>query len=87
MSTGLETWQTNLKEVTELYPFVGTEFALAIIAIVSWVVWHIIQIRMENASLAEEAQRFADKQKLEKAMQVSNAESLNESLKAHASDF
>ncbi len=87
MSTGLETWQTNLMEVTEIYPFVGTEFALAVIAIVSWVVWHLVQIKMENKALEEEAQRFSDKNKLAQAMQVSNAESLNESIKAHASDF
>lgn len=87
MSTGLETWQTNLNEVTELYPFVGTEMILAWAAIASWVIWHLVQIRSENATLAEEQAKFADKAKLAKAMKVSNADSLNESLKNHASDF
>ncbi len=87
MSTGLETWNQNLNEVTELYPFVGTEMVLAIAAIASWVIWHLIQIGMENKQLAEEQAKFSDKDKLAKAMQVSNADSLNETLKGHASDF
>jgi len=87
MSTGLETWTQNLNEVTELYPFVGTEMVLAWAAIASWVIWHLVQIKMENNQLAEERAKFSDKAKLAKAMEVSNAESLHETLKGHASDF
>jgi len=87
MSTGLETWTQNLNELSELYPFVGTEMVMAWAAIASWIIWHLVQIKMENNQLAEEASRFSDKAKLVKAMQVSNADSLHESLKAHASDF
>jgi len=87
MSTGLETWSQNLNEVTELYPFVGTEMILAWVAIASWVIWHLVQIKMENRQLEEERSNFSDKAKLAKAMQVSNADSLNETLKSHASDF
>ena len=87
MSTGLETWTTNLNEVTELYPFAGTEMFLAWAAIASWVIWHLIQIRSENRQLEEEQAKFSDKERLSKAMKVSNADSLNETLKDHASDF
>ena len=47
MSTGLTTWNQNLAEVSEIYPFVGTEMILAIAAIASWIIWHLIQIKME----------------------------------------
>lgn len=87
MSTGLETWTQNLNEVTELYPFVGSEMILAWAAIASWVIWHLVQIKSENAQLEEERSKFSDKARLDKAMQVSNADSLNETLKDHASDF
>lgn len=87
MSTGLETWNTNLNEVTELYPFAGTEMILAWVAIASWIIWHLIQIKMENAALEKEQAAFSDKEKLSKAMRISNADSLNESIKDHASDF
>ncbi|MEQ8665695.1 MAG: hypothetical protein RIC16_08210 [Rhodospirillales bacterium] len=87
MSTGLETWTQNLNEVTELYPFVGSEMILAWAAIASWVIWHLIQIKSENAQLEEERAKFSDKARLAKAMEISNADSLNESLKGHASDF
>jgi len=87
MSTGLETWATNLNEVGPLYPFAGTEVLLAIIGIVSWVIWHIIQIKAENKTYAEEEKTYTDKAKLEKAMSMSNAETLNESLKTHGKGY
>lgn len=87
MSTGLETWNMNLLEIGTLYPFPGTEMLLALIGIGSWIVWHIIQIKAENATLDEEKSKFSDKAKLKKAMEISNAESLSENVKGHASDF
>ena len=87
MSTGLETWNTNLFEVAELYPFVGSEFALAMCGLAAWIIWHIIQIKSENRALAEEDAMFQDKAKLAAARKLSNAEALSESAKAHASDM
>lgn len=87
MSTGLETWTTNLNELTELYPFVGSEMWLAWVGIASWIIWHLIQIKMENSSIDQERSAFSDKEKLSKAMRISNADSLNETVKDHASDF
>jgi hypothetical protein len=84
MSTGIETWNTNLMEVSEVYPFVGTEMTLAIVGIASWIIWHIIQIRMENKALAEEEAMFQDKTKLAAARKLSSAETLSEVARAHA---
>lgn len=87
MSTGLETWTTNLNEVNELYPFVGTEMLLAIAGIASWIIWHLIQIKMESGVLAEEEAVFQDKEKLAKARKLGVAESTLESAKLHADGY
>jgi hypothetical protein len=87
MSTGIETWNMNLLEIGALYPFPGTEVLLTLIGLGSWIVWHIIQIKAENAALDKEKRNFSDKAKLKKAMDISNAESLSASVKGHASDF
>ncbi len=87
MSTGLETWNTNLNEVFELYPFVGTEMMLAIAGIASWVIWHLIQMKMENAVLEEEDAIFQDKTKLAQARKISTAESTLEAAKLHAEGY
>ncbi len=84
MSTGLETWNTNLFEVVELYPFVGSEMALAVCAIAAWLIWHVLQIKAENKTLAEEDALFQDKAKLAAARRLANAETLEETAKAHA---
>ena len=87
MSTGIESWNVNLLEIGPMYPFPGTEILWAIIGIGSWVVWHLIQGRMEKKVLDEENQAFADKEKLKQAMQVSNAETLEEAMKLHVDGF
>lgn len=84
MSTGLETWTTNLVELSVLYPFPGTEKILAIAGIASWIIWHIVQIRMEANTMAEEDAVFQDKSKLSAARTLAKAESLSEIAKAHA---
>ena len=87
MSTGLTTWNQNLAEVSEIYPFVGTEMILAIAAIASWIIWHLIQIKMENKLIAEEDSMYQDKDKLNAARHLANAESISEVAKAHAEGY
>jgi len=87
MSTGLDTWNMNLLDIGALYPFPGSEMLLVLIGLASWIVWHIIQIKRENFNLDEEDEVFSDKAKLKKAMEISNAETLSQTVKGHASDF
>jgi|SaaInl4_100m_RNA_FD_contig_31_13423_length_1210_multi_3_in_0_out_0_2 hypothetical protein len=84
MSTGLETWNTNLFEVVELYPFAGSEMTLAIAGIAAWLIWHVVQIKRENAALAEEEAIFQDKEKLNAARKLGNAQTIAEAAKLHA---
>ncbi len=49
MSTGLVDNWLNIDTFGAIYPFVGTEGMLAILGIVFWLGWHILQIRKESA--------------------------------------
>ena len=60
MSTnGMESWAVDLKDVGAIYPFQGSEVLLAIIGLVFWIGWHIIQTRQESAEI--EADMAADR--------------------------
>lgn len=41
-----------------LYPFVGTEVALAVLGIVLWIAWHILQTRDESREWTEAEAAF-----------------------------
>jgi len=49
MATGaVDNW-LNIDTFGAIYPFVGSEVLLAILGYTFWIIWHIIQIRRENA--------------------------------------
>ncbi len=52
---GYSSWAVDLKDVGAIYPFQGTETAMVVAAVVFWIVWHIWQIRHENAELREKS--------------------------------
>ena len=54
MSTGISDW-INLSEIGAIYPFVGAEWLLVLLAVVFWIWWHVQGIRQENRELEEEA--------------------------------
>tara|TARA_R110002074_G_scaffold337310_1_gene507927 strand:- start:115 stop:360 length:246 start_codon:yes stop_codon:yes gene_type:complete len=58
MSTGLVDNWLNLDTFGPVYPFVGTEGILAFVGIASWIVWHIWQIRKENAEFKEDIENI-----------------------------
>jgi hypothetical protein len=49
MSTGLVDNWLNVDAFGPIYPFVGTEGFLAIVGIAFWIIWHILQVKKENA--------------------------------------
>jgi hypothetical protein len=53
VNTGITSWNTNLLEIGPLYPFVGTEMGLAILAIAAWLIWHFLQARAETQETAK----------------------------------
>jgi len=57
MPTGIESFG-NPGSIGPIYPGVGTEVALAIIGIVLWIAWHVLQTRNESREWAEAAEAF-----------------------------
>jgi hypothetical protein len=87
MSTGLVTWQQNLNDLEIIYPFAGTEMILFVVGFSCWIIWHLLQIKMENKFMAEEDAVYQDKAKLNAARTLANAESISEVAKAHADGY
>ena len=60
MSTGnIESWSGNMAEIGPLYPFVGAEFALFVVGMVLWILWHVRQARIETEQYKEECSASA----------------------------
>jgi hypothetical protein len=69
MSTGnVANWDGSIVDIGPIYPFVGWEGLMVVLCIIFWVAWHILQVRMENAQLDEEAQKLRQAGGLKKAL-------------------
>jgi hypothetical protein len=69
MTTGnFSDWSGNMTDLGPLYPFVGWEVPMVIVLLVIWIGWHVLQIRMENRHLAEEAAKLRQSDNLQKAI-------------------
>jgi hypothetical protein len=69
MNTGnIANWDGNMMDIGPLYPFVGWEVPMVIIAVVFWLGWHYLQIQMENRMLESEAQKLRQGDNLQKAL-------------------
>ena len=67
MTTGsFENWADTIADIGPIYPFVGTEFLLWIIGMALWIIWHVVQSRIEKRQYREEVGRFGDKDTLRK---------------------
>ncbi len=47
-TTPVESWAVELTELGAVYPFVGSEGLMVVLAFVFWIGWHIWQIRAEK---------------------------------------
>ena len=66
-TTPVETWAVDLAEVTNIYPWVGLEGGMAIVAIALWIAWHIWQCRFESKTYKEDIEKHATSENLRKA--------------------
>ena len=62
----ITSWTGNIADIGPIYPWVGAEGVLFIIGLATWIVWHIIQIKMENKTYEEEISRFGGTESLKK---------------------
>jgi predicted negative regulator of RcsB-dependent stress response len=69
MNTGnIADWNGNMMDIGPIYPFVGWEVWMVIIAVVFWLGWHYLQIQMENRLHDAEAQKLRQGDNLQKAI-------------------
>jgi hypothetical protein len=54
----MESWAVDLKDVSAIYPFQGTEVILVILGIVFWIGFHVLQARVEAEELADAERDF-----------------------------
>lgn len=57
-TTPIDTWAVDLADVTLIYPGVGYEVAMTVVAVSLWIGWHIWQVRFENRTYEEEIAKY-----------------------------
>jgi flagellar biosynthesis regulator FlaF len=62
------TWAVDLKDVGAVYPLLGWELIMVLIAVALWILWHILQIRQENQDYAEDIKLYGSKESIKKAL-------------------
>jgi len=62
------TWAVDLKDVGAVYPWIGWELIMVLVAIALWILWHIIQINQENREFAEDIKKYGSKDSIKKAL-------------------
>jgi flagellar biosynthesis regulator FlaF len=62
------TWAVDLKDIGAVYPWLGVEVIMVVVAIALWILWHIVQIRQENREFAEDVKAFGGKESIKKAL-------------------
>ena len=65
-TTPIDTWAVDLAEVTSIYPWVGLEGLMTIVAIALWIAWHIWQCRFESNTYKEDIEKHATSENLRK---------------------
>ncbi len=58
-TTPIDSWAVDLADVTFIYPGVGTEVAMTVVAVVLWLGWHVWQVKFENRKYEEEIKAHA----------------------------
>ena len=71
MTTGNFTdWSGNMLDLGPLYPFVGWEGVMVVLALIAWIGWHIVQLRAEKKQHEDQARRLRQGGNLQKAVEA-----------------
>ena len=62
------TWAVDLKDIGAVYPWLGWEVIMVLVAVALWILWHIVQIRQENRDYAEDIKLYGSKESIKKAL-------------------
>ena len=67
-------WDGNIADIGPIYPWVGSEVAMVIVAFVFWIGWHVVQLRMESRRFDDQARALRQSGDLQKLMQSEHFE-------------
>ena len=67
-TTPIDTWAVDLADVTVIYPWVGTETIMVWVAVILWIVWHVWQVRHENAEYKAKIEKHGDQATIDTAI-------------------
>ena len=67
-TTPISSWKVDLADVTQIYPWVGSEVLMAWVAIILWLLWHVWQLKHENAAYDEEIAKHGDEMTVRNAV-------------------
>ncbi len=62
------TWAVDLANVGAVYPWIGLEVIMQIVAFAAWILWHTLQLREENAEYVEDIRKYGSKEGIKKAL-------------------
>jgi hypothetical protein len=65
----VSTWAVDLKDLAAVYPWQGLEVIMVLLAIAAWILWHVLQIRQENAGYAEDVKLYGRPEAITKALE------------------
>jgi len=64
----MTTWAVDLANVGAVYPWIGYEVIMVLVAVALWILWHVLQLRHENEELTEDIRLYGDKESIRKAL-------------------
>ncbi|HEX9771561.1 MAG: hypothetical protein ACREC3_17120 [Methyloceanibacter sp.] len=62
------TWAVDLKDIGAVYPLLGWEVIMVLVAVAAWLLWHFAQIREEEADHADDVKRYGKSEAIKKAL-------------------
>jgi hypothetical protein len=63
-----DTWGGNIAEIGPIYPMVGWEVFWVVLGLAAWIIFHILQIRMEEKEMREHSDAHGDRDSLTEIM-------------------
>ena len=67
-TTPIDSWAVDLADVTFIYPGVGLEVAMTVVAVILWLGWHVWQVKFENQTYEQEIKDHATEEKMRDAI-------------------
>ncbi len=65
-TTMVNSWAVDLANVGPIYPWVGAEWIMFILALVFWIGWHVWQVKFETNTYKEEVEKHSTAENLKK---------------------